>query len=450
MEALKKELMTSVDHAWWRMESPANHMMIGSVLIFEDRLDLDRFIEVLQTRLVAKFNRFRQRIVHENGFDFWQDDPYFAIENHVISTGFPHDGGRRELQSLASRLMSMGLESNQPLWSINVIGHYGKGSALIIRIHHCIADGMSLMQLIISLTDDCRDPGEVELCTGKPTRGARVHHDSLRDLITHPGQWLTALEHGLSGAEELAAVTLQAADPKTALKGHLSGHKVVAWSEPFPLADVKRLGKCVHATVNDILMATAAGVIRNELLRHGEVVDDLNLHVAVPFNLRPLDQPVDKLGNQFGLVVVPLPVGIADPVLRLQAVKASIERLKQSYQAQAFFFLLEALGSAPSVLEQTALDILSRKASLVMTNVPGTRHAIYLAGAKVSQALAWVPQSGDIGVGLSILTYNDEVHFGFIADKALISDPNRVTADFEQEFRLLESRLQEPGEETGD
>ncbi|MDX1693814.1 MAG: WS/DGAT domain-containing protein, partial [Ketobacteraceae bacterium] len=256
-------------------------------------------------------------------------------------------------------------------------------------------------------------------------------------------QLIDVIKHGLSGAEELAAITLRRGDPHTSLKGPLNGRKTLAWAEPFPLEDVKRIGHQCHATVNDLLMAAATGALRHHLLRKGEQVDHKTIHTAVPFNLRPIDAPIEQLGNQFGLVLVPLPIGIEDPLERLQAVKAGMEKLKHSYQAHVFFFLLQVLGKGPSVLEQTALDILSNKASLVMTNVPGPKKPLYLAGVRLKQPLAWVPQSGDIGMGLSILTYNDEVQFGFIADTNLVEDVDEMAELFVREFRVLEMLIRQ-------
>ena len=187
MSAGTREAMDSVDHAWLRMENDQNLMMIGILLLFEDKLDLERLRETLEPRLLEKYDRFSQRVVHHLGRDCWETDPDFFLDNHLVPIGFPHDGNRQQLQTLASDLISTPLERDKPLWCINVISHYQGGSALIIRIHHCIADGMSLVKLVISLTDDSADPASAELCMSKPTNGAGSnHHESLRDLISHP------------------------------------------------------------------------------------------------------------------------------------------------------------------------------------------------------------------------------------------------------------------------
>lgn len=444
MSTSRKQPMDSVDHAWLRMENQNNLMMIGIVLLFEDKLDLERLRTILQDRLIDKHERFSQRIVHDPGNDYWQTDPDFSIDNHLVPIGFPHDGDKKALQTLASDLVSTPLARDKPLWCINEISHYDGGSVLVIRIHHCIADGMSLVRLVISLTDDCADPASAELCMSKPTGGAGTHHhESLRDLISHPSHMIDVVRHGLSGAEELASITLRAGDPPTSLKGPLKGRKKLAWAEPFALQDVKRIGHSFHATVNDLLMAAATGALRHLLTSRGEDINGKTIHTAVPFNLRPVDAPIEQLGNQFGLVLVPLPIGVEDPLERLQAVKQGMEKLKRSYQAHVFFFLLQILGKGPSVLEQTALEVLSKKASVVMTNVPGPKQPLYLAGSRLKQPLAWVPQSGDIGIGLSILTYNDTVQFGFIADTNLVEDVDEMAVLFVQEFRVLEQLINE-------
>ncbi len=159
----------------------------------------------------------------------------------------------------------------------------------------------------------------------------------------------------------------------------------------------------------------------------------------MPFNLRPLDQEIKELGNRFGLVVVPMPVGTSDPQERLMAVRRNMDNLKRSYQAQVFYGLLGVLGKGPDILEQTALEQLSKKASAVMTNVPGPKKPLYMAGSKMIQPMVWVPQSGEVGVGLSILSYNNTVQFGLIADKGLVPDPDKMVKYFIEAIEELEN-----------
>lgn len=438
-----RERMASVDNAWLRMESPASHMAIGVVLIFENPLPLEGLRQVLQERLLT-FDRFRQKVVQHEFQTWWEADPHFSLYNHLSTLTLPEPDSKRCLQDVASQIMNTGLSFAHPLWHIHYIGEYQSGSALIIRIHHCIADGMSLVRLLLSLTDPQTDTSGSDLASDKPTAGAgSQHHESLWDVLTHPSHLKTLAQNGVSGLMELARVTLGVNDHSSPLKGALSGRKRVAWAEPFALADVKRIGKKHQATVNDILVAAVTGALRQYMLRQMTDTELASIHVTIPFNLRPLDAPIESLGNQFGLVLLPLPVHIADPLQRLQAAKAAMDQLKHSYQAHVFYGLLEFFGKGPATLEQTALDVLSKKASAVMTNVPGPRHAVSLAGARLKQPLVWVPQAGNVGVGLAILTYHDIVQFGFIADTQLIPDPDDIVELFIAQFRILEMLIDE-------
>lgn len=435
---LQREHMSSVDTAWLRMESPVSHMTIGVVLIFDDQLSLPPLMAVLHDRLL-KFDRFRQKVVRHEVRSWWEEDSYFSIYNHVKALTLDNPDSKEDLQDVASTLMNTGLDFRHPLWQIHYIEHFQAGSALIIRIHHCIADGMSLVRLLLSLTDAEADPASVALTSEKPTTGAGSrHHEGMWDVLTHPSHLKKLAKNGVSAIAELARVTLGANDPPSLLKGTISGVKKVAWAEPFALADVKRIGKKLNATVNDVLVAAVAGALRQHFLRNIGESELHGMHVLIPFNLRPIDAPIESLGNQFGMVLLPLPVQVSDPLERLQHAKAAMDQLKHSYQAHVFYGMLEFFGKGPAVVEQTALDILSKKASAVMTNVPGPKKPVYLAGAKLKQPLVWVPQAGNVGVGMAILTYNDIVQFGFVADVKLVPDPNEIAELFIAQFRILE------------
>lgn len=436
-----REPMASVDTAWLRMESDTARMAIGVVLIFEDKLSLPRLRDVLNERLL-KFERFRQCAIQEGIHAWWQDDNDFSLDHHLTELVLATPDDKKCLQDTASSIINSRLDFSRPLWHIDYIEHYGEGSALIVRIHHCIADGMSLIRLLISLTDNVADAAQgadVALASDKPTVGAgRAHHEGLWDALTHPSHLLDFAKNSLSGIAELAKVTFGATDHASPLKGALSGNKKVAWADPFALADVKRIGKKLNATVNDILVAAVAGALRQYMQRNLGNTASACIHVTIPFNLRPLDAPIEQLGNQFGLVLLPLPVHLDDPLERLKQTRADMLQLKHSYQAHVFYGLLDFFGKGPSSLEMTALDILSRKTSAVLTNVPGPRAPVYLAGAKLKQPLVWVPQAGNVGVGIAIITYNDIVQFGFVADTALIADPDEIADLFIAQFRILE------------
>ena len=237
-------------------------------------------------------------------------------------------------------------------------------------------------------------------------------------------------------ASEFARALLLGNDSKTRLKGRLGVQKRVAWADPLPLDQVKTVAKSLGCTVNDVLVASVAGALGSYLAEKGDDLNGTNIRATVPVNLRPLEH-AKQLGNHFGLVFLDLPVGEYDPLKRVEQIKRSMDALKSSSQAVATFGFLELLGYAPHSAQQTTLDVLSQKASAVLTNVPGPQKSLYLAGSRISEQMFWVPQSGNIGMGVSILSYDGCVYFGLIVDKNLVRSPDAVVSRFRSEFEEL-------------
>jgi WS/DGAT/MGAT family acyltransferase len=226
-------------------------------------------------------------------------------------------------------------------------------------------------------------------------------------------------------------------DTHTRLKGPLNGKKRVAWSELLPLPEVKIMAHAYGCSINDILMSSVAGALRQYMLEKGdEVAPDCEMRAMVPVNLRQANAP-QKLGNEFGLVPLVLPVGIEDPIERLLEVRHRMTELKRSYTAAVALSMLGVLGGVPKLLQTETQDFFTRRATAVMSNVPGPTSPLYLTGSRLDQVMFWVPQSGSIGVGISILSYNGSVQFGIVTDAALADDPDRIISHFAPEFEKL-------------
>jgi hypothetical protein len=255
-----------------------------------------------------------------------------------------------------------------------------------------------------------------------------------------------------------------APDPQTVYKGKLVVRKTAAWSDPIPLDDVKLIGRAVGGTVNDVVMSAAAGAMRRYMVSRGEPVADLNFRAVIPFNLRKPSRRIE-LGNKFGLVFLSLPIGIADPVERLRELKQRMDSLKDTAEPIVTFGILGLIGLLPNRLEDMVVEIFGKKGTLVMTNVPGPRQQLYLAGSPIGEMMFWVPQSGRLGLGISILSYNNQVMIGVASDSSLVPDPEVIVAGFHEELealkvemrqRLMDTarkfdiRLAEDGEAAGD
>ena len=454
----RREAMSKVDTAWLRMEKPTNLMMITGVLMLEQRLSIEALRTLIAERFLA-FKRFRQKAVDTGAACHWETDADFDIEWHVRLTALPGGAGKPELQRLASQLASTALDHSKPLWQFHLVENFNGGSAVISRVHHCYADGIALIQVLLSLTDVSSEPapGETLADAWLKKDGEKITRrffypgqrqidqamklggkmlDGSKALYRDPSLASVMAREGGEITRELLQALSLADDPPTPLKAPLGVIKRCAWADPLPLDEVKAVGRALGCTVNDVLLACAAGALRNHLIECGEDVDGLVLRATVPVNLRPLEH-AKKLGNHFGLVFLELPVGEPNPVARVRHVADNMDRIKSSRQAIMTFGALAALGMTPTPVQRMALDLFSRKATAVATNVPGPQMPLYLAGTRISELMFWVPQSGSIGLGLSILSYQGRVHFGLIADAKSIPEPGRVTARFGQQFEAL-------------
>jgi len=453
-----REPVSKVDNAWWHMDSPDNHMVVTSVLLFAEPLDAAVVREVFEQRMLP-LKRFRQRIVtpvRDLGEPQWELDPHFDLDAHIHRTALPAPGGEDELRTLVGEITSRALDPGKPLWETWIVDGYHDGGALISRIHHCVADGIALTRLLLSLTDD--DPedapaGEPEWWQAGPKRlAAAPRHRGAVGMTAHAARlaaregWLS-LRHPLhatglareaaSDVAALSRVTFLPVEATTSLKGELGVRKVVAWSEPIPLAEVKAIAATVHGTVNDVLVSAVAGGIRRYLVGRGDdVPESLELHATVPVNLRPLDGPIE-LGNRFGLVYPALPVGIADPLRRLCRVKANIDKIKGTPEAVVAITVLDMLGHAPKAVEQAFIDFFTSKSSMVLTNVPGPRHLRRFAGNRLQRVLSWAPPSGSLPMSVSIFSYAGAITVALQSDASCIPDPQAVVNGIHAELAEL-------------
>ena len=441
--------MSSVDAAWLGMEDPTNLMMVTGVMLLDGKLEPARLKTLLDKRL-APFGRFHQRVTRprtRGGMPHWEDEVRFDIDNHVSHIALPAPAGDKVLRELVSELMSTPLDMSKPLWHIHLIDGHERGSVVLARIHHSIADGIALVRVMLSLTDPTqttstrrrterrRHAGTLDWLPAAIGRGVAAG----QHLLDNPGRVADAARLGAAGAYRLGRLVMLPPDPPTAFKGELGRRKRAAWSNPVPLDDFKSIGKAFGATVNDVLVAATTGALRRYLDKRGERTAGLAIRASVPVNLRPVEQ-AHKLGNSFGLVFLTLPVGVVDPVRRLRLIKKEMDDLKRSPEALVAYGVLNLMGLTPVEVERLGLRFFGSKATAVLTNVPGPREPLYLGGRKIDQVMFWVPQSGRLGLGISILSYAGGVSLGVATDEGLIPDPDRIVAEFDREFKALRQK----------
>ncbi len=461
---LAVERMSRVDTAWLRMDNSVNLMMIVGFWLLTPAVSLAALRERLQDKLL-KYDRFRQKAVADATGATWVEDEDFDIASHVVPETLdiaPGETERQALQRLCARLATTPLDHARPLWQFHLVDGYEGGSAMVVRIHHCIGDGIALTSVVLSMTDGGSDPPRrrrmpapaddgdwltqavLEPLTGLTVKAIGLTGDGVARslaLLADPRQPIAdtvagsvdLARAGVQALGDAAALALMGDDSPTSLKGKPSGHKAVAWGEPLPLDEVKAVCKALGCSVNDVLLACAAGAIGRWLATRGEVVEGKEIRAMVPVNLRPLDQAW-KLGNRFGLAPLVLPIGIANPIERVFAVRKRMNELKGSYQPLLAFGILAATGLFIKPVQDAVLGLFSKKTTAVMTNVPGPAKALKMCGSTLRQTMFWVPASGDVGVGVSILSYAGGVQFGLITDHALCPEPQAVIDQFQPEF----------------
>ena len=458
-----RERISGVDTAWLRMEQPTNLMMIVGVMMFERRLSLRDVKRIVQRRFLA-YRRFRQRAVQEAAGAWWEDADDFDIDRHVQRVSLSGKAGKEELEALVSELASTPLDFARPLWEFHLVDNYDGGAALVMRIHHCYADGIALIQVMLSLTHEsaegslrlpretveAQSSGESDLWEQilKPLAGALGGAAQLgrgllaqgRGLAGNPkvaaGAVQEAARKGVGFVGEVARLVLMGRDAATRFKGKLGTAKRVAWAEPLPFEEVKVVGKALGCSINDVLLSMAAGALRDYLLDQGDDVAGLEIRAIVPVNLRPPGAGC-SLGNHFGLVFLDLPIGMEHPLERLYEIRHRMLALKGSYQPIIALGLLNAVGYGPKALQEQVTGLLGNSASAVMTNVPGPQQPLYFAGKRILELDFWVPQSGGIGMGVSILSYDGRIQFGVITDAGLVPDPDAIVGRFADEFDKL-------------
>lgn len=449
---LQAERMSNVDRTWLRMQRPTNPMLIIGLLILARPLTRATLRRLLAERFLT-FDRFHCIPTSDALAGRWTHAEHFNLDDHLLQASLPAPAGRRELEILAGELASTPFSGSRPPWSFHLVPRYLGGSALIVRIHHSYGDGVALMHVLATLADE--DPSSAGAPSGVAA-GTDAHShpasglfpSSLQEytdliektvhLALHPLEAVKATHDAVALAGEIARLGLLLEDdPNTRLKQPLSGVKYVAWGEPLILEEVRTVGRVLGCTINDVLIATLAGGIGRYLDAKGERTRGITIRAAAPVNLRPATDSPQDLGNRFGLAFVDLPIGIRHPLQRLYAVHGSMEALKSSSQAWAVFELFSLVGSLPAAVEDAAIAWFGAKASLVASNLRGPDHPLHMAGIPISQLLFWVPQTGDIGTGVSMFTYQGSVQFGVIADRNVIADPDELVSIIRTEFDRL-------------
>ncbi len=457
---MSNRLIGPVDTIWLNMDRANNLMVIESLMFLDGPVDWDRLLATYRRRMLDRYPVFRQRpvmpVTHV-GPPHWEDDPDFDLDRHVIRTTLER-GDDATLQRYIEQRLPLPFDRTHPLWEVHLIDRPDAGAVVFSRLHHALADGIALTQVMLSLTDSTPEGDLAEAAEESSDAPMGVLDGALRvvgaaasaaaavvgaapQVLREAPRLLDPhrLGDALTQAQRTGGIVnklVLGPHPDTPFSGVPGVGKREVWCKPFPLDDVKHVGRITGATVNDVLMATLSGALATYIREHGGTPADVS--TMVPVNVRPLDKPLPpNLGNQFALVLLKLPVGVAGPFARVAEAKRRMDVIKHSPEVMLTFGLIKAIGRSGPELERFFVDFFASKAIGVTTNVPGPTETRYLAGTRITRVLGWAPESGDETLGVSIFTYAGEVHVGFKTDATLIPDPERVVAAFEAEITEL-------------
>ncbi len=451
------ESMTSVDRAWLEMDERNNPMIVSAIIEFEGVRSLKQLAACIVSRLL-EYPRFQQRAEDDSGPAKWISDRDLRFDYHVRLLKLPgiDPDPEWELRQAVGYELSQGLDRSLPLWRITLFPR-GKGTAVVLfRAHHAVADGIALMQVLLNITDDAikakaattAKPSKTAKAARSPARrGPARQLKQIRSMLKKIGDFVVAdIRHPALAAQQLRqgrdAVTAVVrlirlpADNPACFSAPLSGHRSVAWNGALPFEPIRVFAKANNIKINDVFLTALAGAFRKYLVKtDGAVSKGQNLRVSIPVNLRT--EADGDLGNRFGLVMLDLPIGISDWRKRLKLVSERMEALKHSPEARAVLASLAVAGRMPVAVEKRLVNYLAAKTATVVSNLPGPKEPLRISGARLHKMVFWPPQSGGVGIGISLLSYAGGVTVGVSADIQVIPDPQLLIAAFNEEIDAM-------------
>ncbi|MDX1620813.1 MAG: wax ester/triacylglycerol synthase family O-acyltransferase [Nitriliruptorales bacterium] len=435
--------LSPADAVWFYGENSANPMMISAILWFDRRLDVDRLRERFEERILARHPVFTQCIVPPlNPFAMprWEDDPEFDLDRHVEVSELPDPGEQEQLESIVSEQRSTPLARDHPLWKVHVFNNYrGVASAMHVRIHHSVGDGLALMALMLSLADEF-EPGAVPL--------AEDHHLGFGDILHRAEQAVVEASRMALRPVELTRTVRRTADAarwagklltpiiadRTVLIGRPQGDKRAVWDPAgLPLDGVKRAGKRYGATINDVLLSLMTGALHRYLSDYESVVDDAVM--VVPVNLRIPGEPLPRhLGNRIGLLPIELPVGIRDAEERLRVIQDRIGAVKDSPAPWVSRLVLASTALLSPAVERGVHRLNQIRGTGVVTNVPGPQFPLHVGGALIEGVVGWGGMTAHLNLSAAFVSLNGRIFSGFVTDEAITPDPERILEYLQREW----------------
>ena len=445
------EPLSHLDSSFLALESRTTHMHVAGVVVFEAN-DLDAgggaidFVRI-RDHVASKLQyipRYRQRLdfVPYDRSPVWVDDADFNLDYHVRHTSLPRPGSEAQLKRLAGQIVSQQLDRAKPLWELWVVEGMADGRfAIIAKIHHCMIDGLSGVDLTTTLLDISprseiedapqwtprRAPSPTELGVATAARATRRGIDRLTSLGTFLADGRQTLDYvagrTIATVNSLRSGWLSATD-QTPLNPTIGPNRRFDWTE-IPLDDVKAIKNGLGGSVNDAVLAIVAGAVRHFLVAHRDFdVEGIEFRVMNPVSTRRMDQR-GALGNQVAMWLIDLPVDEPDPVARLHKIKSDTSRHRETNQALGAATLVEISRGTPMTLLSLASRVAANRMlpfNMTVTNVPGPQFPMYLLEARMVANYPMVPLWAQHGVGAALFSYDGRLLWGIHSDYDTLPD----------------------------
>jgi len=449
------ERLSAQDNSFLFLEQPNVHMHVAATQIYDagplrtdaGGVDFDKVRRSIEAvlHLIPRYRQVLQWIPLAS-HPVWVDDANFCIDYHVRHTSLPRPGSRDQLKKLAGRIMAQQLDRAKPLWEFWVVeGLEANRFAIITKIHHCMIDGASgvdLAQIMMSPSRETNLPEPLPYIPRPAPTATELLADHVARRITLPWQIFRGLrslaeEAGsirddamvrLRALGDLAGYAIRGASA-TPLNGRLGPHRYLDWLV-MDLDDVKAVRRALGCTVNDVVLATVTGAVRRYMIRRRVDPMGLDFRVSAPVSVRR-DDDRGTLGNKVSSWIIPLPIDRSDPLAQLRELNRRTEELKRSQQALGVEMLMAAAEWAPAQLMSLGARATSGPINMIVTNVPGPQMPLYSVGAELLEMYPQVPLLANTGLGVALVSYQGKVFWGFNCDPDLVPD----VADFVREVR---------------
>lgn len=470
------ERLTALDNSFLILEGPNAYMHVASTMVFEAgplrREDGGVDAEALKRLIGASLHRiprYRQKLawIPLQNHPVWIDDDRFHLDYHVRHAGLPRPGSDEQLKRLSARIMQQHLDRDRPLWEIWVVEGLDKERfALVSKVHHCMVDGISgvdLMKVLMSPTPAPPPSGEeaprflprpapspLELLRHELERFLLLPFHAVRDVRGFVREAEDArrevLVHLRAAAETLGS-GVRSASP-TPLNQPIGPHRRFDWMT-MDIAEVKAVRRALGGSLNDVVLAVVTGAVQRFLVRRGVRARDLDFRVMAPVSVRARDES-GTLGNRVSAWLIPLPLDESDPRERLRRIAERTVELKDARSAVGAEILTQVAEWTPSNLLALGARNVTRLLpfNLVVTNVPGPQFPMYMAGARMVEVFPHVPLAGNLGLGIALMSYDGRIHWGFNADYEVVPDLEAFVADTRDALAEL-LRIARPAEVRG-